>query len=222
MDTICLPENTKQLKSFKKRPTHLTKLLFNDDMIISLPVSSEGNKYPHGFASWKAFSINISRLMKRIMKYDPEASITLYGSSIQGYRLKSKKGKGLWFDEDSDYDVAIISKKLFERVERKLPRLISKNGVSSRVIPLATEDRILAYLYDGVNDWPRSTHFTVYNDIYGVLDNCLLSLHVKSDSNGIVSETYLFGKDIYHDRIIGDLHEVLVKYGKNYVDCSTV
>lgn len=221
MTSICVPHTVDNLKGIHKKPAHLREILFNDDdIMMTLPISENGFKYPHGFESWKEFESHVSTLMKTVFIYDPDATVSFYGSAVQGYRLKHKKGKGIWFDESSYYDIAIASPKLYSRAMRKHPNRVCKRDNRTYPIPSYTKDRIFSHLYSKLKGWPRNTTITFYKDLSGILSNCLLSLHIKIGSDGLISETYLFGKDIYNNRIIGDAREVLVKYGTNYVDCE--
>lgn len=122
---------------------------------------------------------------------------------------------------------------MYERVNNRYPHLIYKFSYSrekrlgpgssrlgTRTIPKNIDDRLFADMYSSLREWPQEAHIIVYPNIVAFLHNVILSLHIKLDSNGSVVETYLFGKDIYNDRIIGDVREVLTKYSKNYIDCK--
>lgn len=127
----------------------------------------------------------------------------------------------------------VISSKLYQRVKNQYPNLIyrfsksrekrlgrGESRLGTMIIPKNVDDKLFDHLYHVLKDWPRNAHIVVYKDIRDFINNVILSLHVKLDSTGSVSETYLFGKDIYNNRIIGDLRELLVKYSTNYIDCK--
>ena len=70
-------------------------------------------RYPRGFGSLDEFGRCLKPLIDWLHTKDSEASIVIHGSSIMGYRYTRKEGRPYWFDENSDYDVALCSGVLF-------------------------------------------------------------------------------------------------------------
>lgn len=93
MAGVCIPKKIPPPKVLSRNPKNIDAILFNDDMIITLPVSDDGFNYPHGFESWEQFCSRVTPFMKIVNTYDKNATLAIFGSSIQGYRFKNKKGK---------------------------------------------------------------------------------------------------------------------------------
>jgi hypothetical protein len=155
----------------------------------------------------------VQPLLDEIRKYDKSAVVAFYGSSIQGFRRVKKPGKSFWFDESSDYDIAICSAKLYYKAKRKYPRdMYTKLGKTS-IISNDIKDSELNF-HHKLGNWPRSVGYHIFKNIFYVVDRRLPTLFIQVDDNGIMSGTYLIGLDVVNNRKIGNRKVLLEKYGE--------
>ena len=108
-------------------------------------------KIPEGFAPRRAASdteraqleyLNYQRFAsvtrERVNELDPDADVLVQGSSVSGYRFPREDDPvdQVKFRDDSDYDIAICSKKMFDVAGAMKVPLSSPKGLRARTAPL--------------------------------------------------------------------------------------
>lgn len=210
-NTVCFNEPPR-LKRGRVPPKHIDELLSHLDDYRPVNILSDNKVYPLGFDSWLNFKNTIKRIANKVLKYDKDALIGMYGSSIQGYKYVMKDPKELWFNEESDYDIIICSEKLYNYIKYEHPRLLKKKTFRTHPIPHNLNDKMIKNLYKHSNLFPHKPNITFYKHLREVLSHCILYLHIECDDDGNVIETSLIGKDIINNTVLGDRKELLNRY----------
>jgi hypothetical protein len=153
----------------------------------------------------------VQPILNEIHRYDKRAVLGIYGSSIQGFRSRKKRGKSLWFDESSDYDLAICSPKLFARVKKHHPQCL-RDVFDTRTIPRNINDEVFNGIYESIH-FPLRANVIVYSSLEAFINIILVPLIIEVDTEGLFSGTYLFGIDIIANKQIGEKKKLLRKHG---------
>jgi hypothetical protein len=177
------------------------------------PLSDNNMTYPLGFSSYGHFTKEVHPFLAALYKLDRSATIAIMGSSIQGFKFRKKKGKGLWFDENSDYDIAICSQKIYARMEEDHPGYVYNGGHRTHGIPHSL-DKDIDGLYKFTEKWPRRVHITVYRSMTFFIDFSLLTLFVEVNTKARICNTYLIGENVMTGESVGDRRSFLQKYGE--------
>lgn len=178
-------------------PIRLQQLEADKARYMQMPYDKTKNMlYPRGFPDLANFQACFKPLLSHFRTLDPNGSIVVHGSSIQGYRFHDKQGKGLWFDSESDYDVALCGQALFEKARSKQVRFRDP-GTHTEPIGSDTEWKDIADCYTVINNAPlpvengkkRVVNFMLFNSVANaVRRHTGLSLVVDFEMGEIITK----------------------------------
>jgi hypothetical protein len=154
------------------------------------PLSKEDTSpFPRGFTDWRHF-VSFFELVNSIRC---DSHIVFHGSSVTGYRHKAKGG-GLWFDKDSDYDVALCNSALYEEIIEADPSM-QKDGEHTGEITLERNHWFPEIHEELRKSYCRKVNFMVYKNLEAAKHHAGLSLVVEKDVDGYVW-TYIVGEQL--------------------------
>jgi hypothetical protein len=191
------------MNNIKEYPIHLCDILSDKSNYQPLNISPSGVHYPLGFNSYESFIEKAQQLIDTISEFDNKAIISIYGSSIQGFKFKRKENSGLWFDESSDYDIAICSEQLYRKFKKIFPIARSNNAKSTFLILYNIDNIIISQIYNSIQNWPRIVNLCIYKKLSDVIACSILSLNIITDENHKIINTNIVGEDIMNNKIIG-------------------
>jgi hypothetical protein len=170
-------------------PDHISELRVADYTSNVKPLPSEnGCPYPRGFPDWQAFCSAVSKLAPSLGN-----TFVFHGSSVTGYRFKKKPAKGLWFDDASDYDLAICNGPLYNLIVLSEPSM-EKEGNHTEEITLARNTWFQSVHSSAETTFCRTVNFMVYKSLEDAQHHAGLSLVVIILDNAVT--TYLTGEQL--------------------------
>lgn len=181
----------------KKVPLNRQLKAITDDFAMNgmgvvdpLP-KTNGYYFPRGFEDWDAFAL----FCEALLAIRPDSDVVIHGSSVTGFRFRYKEGKGVWFNEHSDYDVALCNSVLYQEVIEKYSSMEMEGEHTSEI----TFER---------NEWFKDEHkqlqdlcgrkvnFLFYKELEGAKRHAGLSLTVVRDVEDGIFTTYITGEQL--------------------------